>query len=109
MGERKGKGEDSGPTAASRQQKREITSAHPGFDPLLIFFQKLEIKTVRYSTRVSRYTSQGCIVYRLGKLNIVSCIGKYENNIAMLSCFLFWGEEGRDTSSLLQEKLFFFR
>ncbi len=28
---------------------------------------------MRYSTRVSRYTSQACIVYRLGKLNIVSC------------------------------------
>ncbi len=33
------------------------------------------IKAVRYSTRVSRYTSQACIVYRLGKPNIVSCIG----------------------------------
>ncbi len=31
---------------------------------------------MRYSTRVSRYTSRACIVHRLGKLNIVSCITK---------------------------------
>ncbi len=34
---------------------------------------KLIGKAVRYSTR---YTSQACIVYRLGKPNIVSCIDK---------------------------------
>ncbi len=32
-------------------------------------------EAVRYSTHVLQYTSQACIVYRLGKLNIASCIG----------------------------------
>ncbi len=50
------------------------------YPPLLSCFYLLSPKAVRYSTRVSRYTSQACIVYRLGKLNIVSRIGKHEKH-----------------------------
>ncbi len=45
----------------------EIKDNNP---PIILY---LGCKAVRYSTRVSRYTSQACIVYRLGKQNIISC------------------------------------
>ncbi len=38
--------------------------------------KRLGTKTGRYSYRYRRYRYSPCIVYRLGQLNIVSCIGK---------------------------------
>ncbi len=50
-----------------------------------IWYYNLQIlKAVRYSTRVSRYTSQAYIVYRLGKPNIVSRIDKVAKMVKKL-------------------------